>query len=146
AETATSSRAERLRVAAWRLESTTAAPEWLFTEAAEIANAVYDHRLAERLARRAVAEGGGLRASLALGDALNRQGCCAEGLEVLAPLADEARSDREHVAVAVARYFGLTVQGGFRAEYEAVLLSAERRVRDPKLRSFVRAQRAALLC
>src|SRR5207248_6544455 len=74
ADTAKTSRGQLLRVAAWRLDSGSTAPEWLFTEAAEIANAGYDHALAERLARRAAAEGGGIRASLALGDALNRQG------------------------------------------------------------------------
>ena len=146
AENAKTSRAQRLRIAVWRLESAGPAPEWLFAEAAEIANAVYDHAVAERLARRAVSEGGGLRASLALGDALNRLGRPVEGLEVLEGLADKAESDRERMAVTVARYFGLTTVYGFRAEFEDVLLTAEREVRDPKLQSFLRAQRAALLC
>jgi DNA-binding CsgD family transcriptional regulator len=145
ADTATTSRAQLLRVALWRLESDTPAPKWLFTEAAEIANAVYDHGLAERLARRAVADGGGLRASLALGDALNRQGRCGEGLPVLEPLAARAESDHEHVAIAIARYFGLTTEFGFRAEFADVLLAAEQQVRDLKLQAFLRAQRATLL-
>jgi DNA-binding NarL/FixJ family response regulator len=143
---ARSSRALLLRVAGWRLASATPAPTWLFTEAAEIANAVYDHVLAERLARRAVADGGGFRAALALGEALNRQGRCLEGLAVLEPLADGADSDEEHVAVAVARYFALTTEHGFRGEFEAVLLDAERQVQGHQLRAFLRAQRATLLC
>jgi DNA-binding CsgD family transcriptional regulator len=140
------SRAHLLRVAGWRLDSCSPAAEWVFTEAAELANAAYDHAFAERLARRAVAEGGGLRASLALGEALNRQGRCVEGLAVLEPLADHATSDREHVAVAIARYFGRTTEYGFRLEFEPVLADAERHVRDPQLRAFLRAQRAGLLC
>jgi DNA-binding CsgD family transcriptional regulator len=144
-DTATVSRSELLRLASWRLESDTPAPKWLFTEAAEIANAVYDHGLAERLARRAVAAGGGLRASLALGDALNRQGRCLEGLPVLEPLAAQAESDQEHVAVAIARYFGLTTEFGFRPEYADLLLAAEGQVRDLRLQGFLRAQRATLL-
>jgi len=145
ADTATTSRAGLLRVASWRLESDTPAPKWLFTEAAEVANAVFDHGLAERLARRAVADGGGLRASLALGDALNRQGRCLEGLPVLEPLAARAESDQEHVAIAIARYFGLTTEFGFRAEHADVLLAAERQMRDRKLQGLLRAQRATLL-
>jgi ATP/maltotriose-dependent transcriptional regulator MalT len=145
ADTATTSRADLLRVASWRLESDTPAPKWLFTDAAEIANAVYDHGLAERLARRAVADGGGVRASLALGDALNRQGRCLEGLPLLEPLAARAESDQEHMAIAIARYFGLTTEFGFREEFADVLFAAELQVRDPKLQGFLRAQRATLL-
>jgi DNA-binding CsgD family transcriptional regulator len=140
------SRPQLLRVATWRLESGSAAPAALFTDAAEAANAVYDHALAERLARRAVAEGDSFRAALALGDALNRQGRCLEGLEVLEPLAARAKSDQDRVAVTIARYFGLTTEFGFRADFEPILLAAEEQVRDPKLRAFVRAQRATLLC
>jgi DNA-binding CsgD family transcriptional regulator len=146
ADSARSSRTELLRVATWRLESTQPGAELLFADAAEVANAVYDHRLAERLARRAVAEGGGLRAALALGDALNRQGRCDEGVAVLEPLAELAATEQEHVAVAIARYFGLTTAYGFRLEFAEVLLAAERHVHDPGLLSFLEAQRATLLC
>jgi DNA-binding CsgD family transcriptional regulator len=137
---------ELLRVATWRLESATPAPAWLFVEAAETANAVYDYGLAERLARRAVDDGGGLRASLALGDALIRQGRCVDGLAVLEPLAAVAESDDEHVRVAVARYFGLTTEYGFRAEFAEILLAAEGEVGDDNLRGLLRAYRAQLLC
>jgi len=143
---AKSSRDHLLRVAAWRLESHSSAPEWLFTEAAEIANAVFDHVLAERLARRGVAEGGGFRASLALGEALSRQGRSNEGLAVLDALPDLASSDSERVAVAINRYFALTNEHGFLLEFEDGLVNAERKVSDPGLRRFLRAQRATLLC
>jgi DNA-binding CsgD family transcriptional regulator len=143
---ARTSRADLLRVASWRLESGGHADAAFFTEAAEIANAMYDHVLAEHLARRALTEGGGFGASLVLGDAMNRQGRSAEGLEVLEPLAERACSDKEHVDVAIARYFGLTTEYGFRPEFESALLGAERRVHDPQLRAFLRSQRATLLC
>jgi DNA-binding CsgD family transcriptional regulator len=139
------SRADRLRVANWRLESGERADASLLTEAADIANAAFDHALAERLARRAVEGGGGLRASLALGEALNRLGRSLEGRAVLDPLAALASCDQDHVDVAVARYFGLTAERGFRLEYESVLLEAERHVDDPQLRAFLRAQRATML-
>ena len=135
-----------LRVAAWRLDSGTDAPAALFTRAAETANALLDHTLAERLARRAVGAGDTVRGTLALGDALNRQGRSLEGIEVLEGVASLTETDQDHAAVAVARYFGLTTEYGFRSEFEEVLLAAEGRIRDPTLRSFLRAQRATLLC
>jgi DNA-binding CsgD family transcriptional regulator len=141
-----SSPAVLLRVAAWRLDSGTDAPAEVFTRAAETANALYDHVLAERLARRAVSGGGTVRGTLALGDALNRQGRGLEGLAVLEEVASLTETDQEHTAVAVARYFGLTTEYGFRPEFEEVLLAAEARIRDPTLLAFLRAQRATLLC
>jgi DNA-binding CsgD family transcriptional regulator len=146
ADSADVSRQQRLRVAVWRLDSGAPVSPAALTEAAQIANAMYDHVLAERLARGAVAEGAGLAAALVLGDALNRQGRCLEGLTVLDPLADQARTDQEHVDVAVARHFGLTTEHGFRAEFAVVLLAAERQVGDPRLLGFLRALRASLLC
>lgn len=136
----------RLRVAVWRLESGTAVPPADLTEAARTANAMFDHALAERLARRAIDGGAGLSAALVLGDALNRQGRCTEGLAVLEPLHELARSDQEHVDVAIARYFGLTTELGFRREFADVLVAAEEKIRDPRLLAFLRAQRATLLC
>jgi DNA-binding CsgD family transcriptional regulator/tetratricopeptide (TPR) repeat protein len=143
--TRATSRAELLRVASWRLESRSAADAGLFKDAAQIANAMFDYALAERLARRAIELGGGASAALALGDALNHQGRGGEAQEVLTPLSDLEMSDEVRAEVAVARYFGLTVQGGFRSEFESVLLEAERRVAAPELRAFLRAQRATLL-
>jgi DNA-binding CsgD family transcriptional regulator len=143
---ARTSRADLLRVASWRLESGAHADAAFFIEAAEIANTMYDHVLAEHLARRALAEGAGFGASLVLGDAMNRQGRGADGLEVLEPLVERAGSDKEHADLAIARYFGLTTEYGFRPEFDSVLLDAERHVHDPQLRAFLRSQRATLLC
>ena len=137
--------ADRLRVAVWRLDGGAPVSAGVLTEAAQIANSMYDHVLAERLARAALDAGARLDAAMVLGDALNRQGRCVEGLAVLDPLATQARTDAEHVGVAIARYFGLTTEFGFRAEFAEVLLAAENQVRSPKLLAFLRAQRATLL-
>lgn len=144
-ELSTMPRAEQLRVAVWQLESGAALSSALLTDAAHVANAMYDYRLAERLARHAVATGAELAASLVLGDALNRQGRCVEGLAILDPLAARARTDDEHVAVAVARHFGLTTELGFRPEFAAELFAAEQRISDPRSVAFLRALRASLL-
>jgi ATP/maltotriose-dependent transcriptional regulator MalT len=132
-------------VATWRIETGGGIDTGMLTDAAWVANAVFDHALAERLARRAVDAGAGMRASLALGDALNRQGRGGEARAVLEPLSALASTDQERVDVAVARYFGLTVEHGFQPEIDSVLLDAEQQVRDRALRGFLRAQRATLL-
>jgi ATP/maltotriose-dependent transcriptional regulator MalT len=134
-----------LRVATWRLDSASPADPALLTQAAQIANAVFDHHLAERLARRAANEGGGFRASLALGEALNDQGHHVQGEAVLAPLVSDATSDQDRADLAVARYLGCTRAAGFRREFELVLLEAEEEVIEPRLVAFLRAQRATLL-
>ena len=136
---------ERLRTAVWRLESGSAVAPALLAEGAQIANAMYDHVLAERMARSALAAGAGLATARTLGDALNRQGRCDEGLAVLEPLATQASTDEEHVGIAISRYFGLTTAYGFRPEFASVLLDAEERVTDPRLVAYLQATRATLL-
>lgn len=140
------SAAQRLRIAVWRFESGTPVSPERLTEAATTANAMYDHVLSERLARRALADGAGLPAALVLGDALNRQGRCVEGLAVVEPFVGQGGSDDEHLRLAITRYFALTTEQGFRAELADVLVDAERQVADPRSLAFLRAQRAQLLC
>lgn len=146
ASAAEGSRAMRLRVAVWRHDSGASITPAALVEAAELANAMYDHALAERLARQAVAAGGGLPAALVLAESLNRQGRCIEALIVLDPLPEQAQTDEEHVAIATGRYFALTSEQGFRVEFADVVLAAERQVRDPSSLAYLRASRAALLC
>jgi len=136
---------DRLRLAVWRLDGPGATDAALMTDAAHIANALFDHVLAERLARRAVEVGGPPRAALILGDALNRIGRGDEGQAVLADLAGRAETDRERADIAIARFYGLTVDHGSRRQFESVLLDAERAVQDPALLAYLRAQRATLL-
>jgi DNA-binding CsgD family transcriptional regulator len=140
-----SSRGDLLRVASWQLEGGGRVDAALLAEAAEVARAGFDLDLAERLARRAVESGGGLRASLALGWALIGQGRSREALGVLDPLADGVYSGREHADIADARYSALTLSYGFRPEFDAVLREAEERVDDPQTRTYLRVQRVSAL-
>ncbi|MGH4017215.1 MAG: AAA family ATPase, partial [Pseudonocardiaceae bacterium] len=63
-----------LRVALWRLESGESADPATLVAGARRARAMFDHRLAERLARAAVDESGGTDAWVTLADALYWQG------------------------------------------------------------------------
>lgn len=72
-----------LRAALWRLEGGGSADPATLVAGARRARAMFDHRLAERLARAAVVEGGGAEAAIALADALHRQGRCVEARSVL---------------------------------------------------------------
>lgn len=144
--TVDASPSQRLRLAVWRLDSGAPVSPDTLTEAAKIANGLYDHDLAARLGRQAVAEGAGFEAALVLGDALNRVGRSDEGLAVLEPLLDQAATDEQLVELAVALYFGRTSAFGFRAEFADEMLTLERRITDPRMLAFLRAQRASLLC
>ncbi len=69
------------------------------------------------------------------GEALRAEMGTVERRQVMARLVDRAESDHDHLALAVARYFGRTTEYGFRPEFEEVLLAAEGRVDDPRLRA-----------
>lgn len=142
---ASTSSATLLRVARWQVESAGPVDPDLLTRAASMANLLLEHEEAERLARRATERGGGFRAGLELGWALNHQGRSAEAEIVLRPLSSEAVSDQDRVDLVVARYFGRSSATGFRPELEPLLLDAEAAVQTPHLQAFLRAQRATLL-
>jgi DNA-binding NarL/FixJ family response regulator len=142
---ASTSPATLLRVARWQVESAGPVDPDLLTRAASMANLLLEHEEAEKLARRATECGGGLRAGLELGRALNHQGRSAEAEAILRPLASEAASDQDRVDVVVARHFARTSESGFRPEFESLLLDAEAAVQTPQLQAFLRAQRATLL-
>jgi DNA-binding CsgD family transcriptional regulator len=135
---------DELRIAAWRLDAGVPGHAALLTRAAVQALPA-DRALAERLAGAAVQAGGGFPAELALGRALAARGSGVEAEEVLAGLAARAPGDEESAAVALARarnaFWALD-----RAEHaDAVLLDAERRVRDGALRHELAAQRVRLV-
>lgn len=76
---------DALRQVVWRLESGShAAPEHL-TEAARRANLRFDHRLAQRLAMKALDAGAGVAAAVVLAEADNEQNRFAEADAALAP-------------------------------------------------------------
>ena len=113
-----------LRIASWRLEAGGEVRPDTLTAAASLANRVFDHELAERLARAAIERGGGVAASMELARGLAGQNRYAEAEEVLAEneeaVLDDAATDLHqnylHCRVR-ALYFGL----GRRDETEAML-------------------------
>ncbi|MGQ0575030.1 MAG: LuxR C-terminal-related transcriptional regulator [Pseudonocardia sp.] len=88
---------DSLRVAMWQLDGGGEADPATLTDAARRAVWLYDHPLAERLARAAVAAGGGPAAALVLAETLQAQGKAADCREVLTEL-DPRDLDAELVA------------------------------------------------
>lgn len=128
AERRTDDGTDRLRVAAWRLESGEAGDRAQMVGAAQEALARFDHGLAERLAREA---GGieGIDAGLALANALIGQGRPAEAEEVLAQL--DPGTSQEVSRVAGVRALNL-LWGLHRSEDGLRMLEdAERRLEGP---------------
>ena len=89
-----------LRLAAWRVEGGDAGPLHELVAAARQARSLFDHALAERLARRGRDQGGGVELQLALADALYWQGRHGEAQEVLDGIDAASGEDRDDEAVA----------------------------------------------
>jgi ATP/maltotriose-dependent transcriptional regulator MalT len=112
----------------WRLEAGgTLDPEQL-AKAAAHADAVFDHPLAERLARAAIEAGAGHAARLTLGRALWQQGRATEADEVWSALQGDVGTDEERVEVATYRAINLFYRLGQLDEAEEVLASTEQSV------------------
>jgi DNA-binding SARP family transcriptional activator len=88
---------------------------------AEVAEALFDHGLAERMARAAIDMGGGFSARLVLGKALvgQRRGDAAE--ELLSQLGADADTDAERAQVALTRAPNLMFNLGRAGDADAVL-------------------------
>jgi DNA-binding CsgD family transcriptional regulator len=95
-------REDLLRVATWRLAAKSPARPDLLTAAARRASNAQEV-LAERLARAALAVGGGLEAGIALGRALQRQRRFREAERVLTGLDDLALTSQQRVDLAIER-------------------------------------------
>lgn len=117
-------REDVLRVAAWRLDCGGLAPD-VALRAARRARAAFDLPLAERLARDAIAAGGGIPAGRVLGDVLFFQGRYDEAEHLLAALQPEARGDKEAALIGLARSFNLFWGLGRRAEADTVARELE---------------------
>lgn len=102
---------DTLRLATWRMESGGGADPKLLVDAAEQALTRADHRLAERLARAALAVEDHYRARLALGKAIAWQGRWAEGDEHLARAEQLADGDGPLARAALARTHSTLVWG-----------------------------------
>jgi DNA-binding CsgD family transcriptional regulator len=139
-------RTDLLRVARWRLGGGGhwTSERWL--EAAEAASASFDHELGGALARRAIEEGGGWRASMLLVGALHGAKDDEGALRVLAEIEGDAADDDQRREHALALYLSRSARFGFRLDLDEDLRRVEDVVEDPDQRRFLQAQRATLRC
>jgi DNA-binding NarL/FixJ family response regulator len=112
---------DTLRRAVLTLDSDLPPDPVLLTDAARRATELGDLALAERIARAAVAAGGGFQPRLLLGNALHWSGRGAEADTELAPLAALARTDAERAEAAIPRVATLFFIRGRPTEAEAML-------------------------
>ncbi|MQB01409.1 MAG: AAA family ATPase [Actinobacteria bacterium] len=134
---------DTLRRAVLALDSDAEPESDLLTAAARSAVQLMDLTLAERLARAAIAAGGGFEARLTLAYALGWRDRGVEASVELTEVAEVARSDAERVAAAIAQTGNLFWTLSRPADAENVLAAAEATVRDPEARSGLAAMRAA---
>jgi DNA-binding CsgD family transcriptional regulator len=119
-----------LRLLTGRLEAGGSSTCEQLTLGARQAMAVFDYHLAERLARAAVDEGGGLPAEYLVGEALLALGRVREGELVLEGVAPGGASDIERTQLAIARAFNLYWTLNLPAEADSVLQHAQAAVTD----------------
>ncbi|MEY2425023.1 MAG: hypothetical protein QOI61_595 [Actinomycetota bacterium] len=135
--------ADVLRLATWRLENGDSGHGDVYGLGAAAANALFDHVLAERLAREAIAERAEFDAVLTLAEALSGQGRYLEADEVLQGL--ECVSDAQQLRRATARVrclaWGLCDFG----QAKAAVIEAREAVTDPQAVAFLNADLATLL-
>jgi DNA-binding NarL/FixJ family response regulator len=112
---------DTLRRAVLTLESDLQPDLVLLTDAARRATELGDLALAERIARAAVAAGGGFEPRLLLGNALHWAGRAVEAETELAPLAAMARTDTERAEAVIPRVAALFFVLGRPMEAEAML-------------------------
>jgi DNA-binding CsgD family transcriptional regulator len=129
-----------LRVATWRLDAGMPISPDLLGRAARSARWRFDNVLAARLARAALARGGGAAAALALGEAEFYSGRHAEAEAALASAVDLCRDDTERAAIASARAYNLGMLIGDAQGAAAVITEALRVIREsgPRLRLVAR--------
>jgi DNA-binding CsgD family transcriptional regulator len=145
-EPSASTATDLLRVARWRLGSGGRWPAERWVQAAEAADRSFDPDLAGALARRAVEEGGGWRASMVLVSALHAAKDDDGALRVLSEIEGEAADDDQRREHALALYLSRSARYGFRLDLDEDLRRVEQTVEDPDNRRFLQAQRATLLC
>ncbi|MGH3981096.1 MAG: helix-turn-helix transcriptional regulator, partial [Pseudonocardiaceae bacterium] len=120
---------DTLRRALLALESDLQPDPLLLTHAARRATELGDLALAERVARAAVAAGGGFEPRLLLGNALHWAGRAVEADTELAALGALTRTDTERAQVAIPRMFTLAWLGRV-AEVEALVQAVTSAVSD----------------
>ncbi|GIJ59270.1 helix-turn-helix transcriptional regulator [Virgisporangium aurantiacum] len=132
----------RLRVVGWRLDGGLPVEPAELLEAAREASEGLDHELAARLARAAVAAGGGFEARMVLLAELPYEQRGDEALALAAELADTATGDAERVRVASARS-NLDLVLGRVESARSVLAEARATAKNPALRIRLALQQAA---
>lgn len=126
---------DRLRLASLALDCDAPQPVEEVTEAAQQALRLGDLLLAERLARAAVDQSGGLDARLVLGQALGWQGRGREAGAVLAAVDPAALSESELMAWAVPRAANQFFMLGEPEKATAFLQTTRSRLTDPAARA-----------
>jgi DNA-binding CsgD family transcriptional regulator len=114
----------------------------LLGRAARSARRRFDNVLAVRLAKAALARGGGAPAALALGEAEFYSGRHAEAEEALASGVDLCRDDQERAAIASARAYNLGMLMGDAPAAATVIADALRVIREPAARVRLLARQA----
>ena len=133
---------ELLRVASWRLDHGGGGDPALFVAAAHRAQAGFDHRLAERCARAAIASGGGFHGERSLAVALGAQGEITAAETIFARLERDASNDVERVTVA-AQWSEMLFRNDGRAADAAALVGRALRTLEPgRLRDELRVLEA----
>jgi DNA-binding CsgD family transcriptional regulator len=136
---------DTLRLAVWHLNAGRSCEPGLLVAGATAALARFDYRLAERLARIAIAAGGGPVADQALAEALVGQGQAEQAEAILARLALGDVPDAARAALALTRALNLHWGLSRPAEAEAVLTATEAEIADPACRDELACLRAKFL-
>ncbi|MCA1841611.1 MAG: LuxR C-terminal-related transcriptional regulator [Actinobacteria bacterium] len=134
-----------LRVAVWRLEGGGAVQPGTLLTGARRAWALHELPATERLARAALAAGGGFEAGLLLGQVLSASGRPEEAEQHLSGLVSDAIDDRQRVELASTRIDNLCYSMGRLDEGLAVAGAAEAAISDDACRDEITAHRASLL-
>lgn len=135
---------DTLRRAVLTLDSDLPPDPFLLTTAARCAMQFFDLVLAERLARAAVAAGGGFESQLTLAYALSWQEQGVEAEAVLDALAEIATTDTQRIQVAIPRMGNLFWTLYRPDEAQAVLDAAEATITDRSARCVLTAMGAAI--
>jgi DNA-binding CsgD family transcriptional regulator len=134
---------ELLRVARWRLQDGSDGDLVLFTAASRRALAGFDHHLAERFARQAIALGAGFAAELTLATALGARGEVADAETIFERLQREADTDSERAKVAAQWSEMLFLGGGRSADAATLVGEAARGMRAGRSRDELRLLEAS---
>lgn len=133
-----------LRLATWQVDGGGPADRVVLVEAAQRAKTLFDHPLAERLARRALEEGDSVDAHLVLGDTLYWQGRHQEAQPFLDAALALATDDRQLANASLSLSSNLFWGLGRADDAERLLGSVMPRLADPDWRDEVTAHRASI--